>query len=102
MSDTNVIVLPVIRVDRDPGRHTVMRQVTFDWPIDDKVRVAAKMARCSPEQLIEALTVYGLAAIEKQPVEGFLLTMEVEAAKQRSSPDRKVPIRIEDLPDPIM
>lgn len=97
MTDSNVIILPVIR--RLNSGSVVTRQVVMDWPVDDKIRVAAKMARCSPEQLIEALIVYGLAAIDKKPVEAFILAAEVEVAKAKDMGDRTEPHTSERLPE---
>jgi len=97
MSADNIIILPVIR--RLNSGSVAVRQAVIDWPIDDKLRVAAKMARCSPEQLIEALIVYGLAAIDKKPVEAFILAAEVEAAKLRDSGERTASPTSERLPE---
>ena len=67
--NSNVIILPVIRIERDS--FTATRTIKTESAVDRKLRVAAKRAGCKPENFAEALIVYGLALMERRDPKEF-------------------------------
>jgi hypothetical protein len=66
-----IIILPVVRVDRVPDRNVIDLEVELERPLYSKLMSAAASAATTPEDMAEALILFGLAAMEKKTLPEF-------------------------------
>ena len=72
----DVIILPVVRVERKPVLISDDVEVKLDPAIYEKLAIAAEKANSSIELMAATLIIYGLAAIEKKTAENFLADID--------------------------